>query len=205
MSDNDSRPFALTAAQRGIWFAQHLMGDVPITIAQYVDIEGELDVDALRRAGQAAAREIGSGMLRIVEVDGEPLQTVDFTLDDGVEHHDFRAEPHPHAAALHWMRADYTAPLDLLSDRLIRGATLQIGENHHLWYCRIHHIALDGYGAMRFMNRAAELYTAEVRGVEPTVSVAGDLRDVSAAEDVYRASSRFRTDRDYWATRSRDL
>ncbi|MEN0135621.1 MAG: amino acid adenylation domain-containing protein, partial [Rhodococcus sp. (in: high G+C Gram-positive bacteria)] len=204
-SDDAARPFALTAAQRGIWFAQHLMGDVPVTIAQYVDIEGELDVDALRRAGQAAAREIGSGMLRIVEVDGEPLQTVDFTLDDGVEHHDFRTEPDPHAAALRWMRADYTAPLDLLADRLIRGATLQIGENRHLWYCRIHHIALDGYGAMRFMNRAAELYTAEVRGVEPAVSVAGDLRDVSAAEDVYRGSSRFLSDRDYWATRSRDL
>ncbi|MGV9870322.1 amino acid adenylation domain-containing protein, partial [Rhodococcus koreensis] len=204
-SDDAARPFALTAAQRGIWFAQHLMGDVPITIAQYVDIEGELDVEALRRAGQAAAREIGSGMLRIVEVGGEPLQTVDFTLDDGVEHHDFRTEPDPHAAALRWMRADYTAPLDLLADRLIRGATLQIGEHHHLWYCRIHHIALDGYGAMKFMNRAAELYTAEVGGVEPAVSVAGDLRDVSAAEDVYRGSSRFLSDRDYWATRSRDL
>ncbi|AWK70857.1 non-ribosomal peptide synthetase [Rhodococcus oxybenzonivorans] len=205
VNENDSHYFALTAAQRGIWYAQHLMGEVPITIAQYIDVEGALDVDAFRRAGQVAAREIGSGMLRIVEIDGEPLQTVDLTLDDGVGHHDFRAEPDPHAAALEWMRADYTAPLDLLSDRLIRAATLQIGDHHHLWYCRIHHIALDGYGAMKFMSRAAELYTAEIRAVEPPPSVAGDLREVSAAEDAYIGSSRYLTDRDYWATRSRNL
>ena len=75
-------PFPLTAAQRGIWFAQHLLPNTPIVIANYVEIRGPLDVDVLERVCIANSIEFGSGMLRIVEVDGEPMQIVDPALDN---------------------------------------------------------------------------------------------------------------------------
>ena len=36
-------PFPLSAAQRGIWFAQHIAGDTPVSIAQYVELPGPVD------------------------------------------------------------------------------------------------------------------------------------------------------------------
>ncbi|AQA21377.1 amino acid adenylation domain protein [Rhodococcus sp. MTM3W5.2] len=200
-----SDPFPLSPAQRGMWFAQHLAPDVPLTIAQYVEVDGALDIDALRRASQAAAREFGTGMLRIVELDAEPHQVVDFALSDDVGHLDFRSETDPAEAARAWMRAEYSTPLDLLSDRLIKAAALRIGDGHYYWYCRIHHIVLDGFGAMTFMNRVAELYTASALGTDAPPALAGDLRAVAEAESVYRKSSRFLRDREYWSAKADGL
>ncbi|WP_081276485.1 non-ribosomal peptide synthetase [Rhodococcus opacus] len=206
---NVARPselFPLSAAQRGMWFAQHLLGDVPIVIAQYVEVGiADLDIGLLARIGPAALRELGTGLLRIVEWDGEPLQTVDESLGFEMTHLDFRSDPDPRAAALAWMRAECSNPIDLLHDRLIRSAMLRVADDCYFWYSRIHHIALDGFGAMTFMNRAAELYTAAVEGRAPAEFTASGLREVVEEEARYRTSSRFETDRTYWAERSRNL
>ncbi|MBA8959333.1 amino acid adenylation domain-containing protein/non-ribosomal peptide synthase protein (TIGR01720 family) [Rhodococcus percolatus] len=209
MIANVARPselFPLSAAQRGMWFAQHLLGDVPIVIAQYVEVGiADLDIGLLARIGPAALRELGTGLLRIVEWDGEPLQTVDESLGFEMTHLDFRSDPDPRAAALAWMRAECSNPIDLLHDRLIRSAMLRVADDCYFWYSRIHHIALDGFGAMTFMNRAAELYTAAVEGRAPAEFTASGLREVVEEEARYRTSSRFETDRTYWAERSRNL
>ncbi|WP_065489848.1 non-ribosomal peptide synthetase [Rhodococcus opacus] len=201
-----SELFPLSAAQRGMWFAQHLLGDVPIVIAQYVEVGiADLDIGLLARIGPAALRELGTGLLRIVEWDGEPLQTVDESLGFEMTHLDFRSDSDPRAAALAWMRAECSNPIDLLHDRLIRSAMLRVADDCYFWYSRIHHIALDGFGAMTFMNRAAELYTAAVEGRAPAEFTASGLREVVEEEARYRTSSRFETDRKYWAERSRNL
>ncbi|UNN03404.1 amino acid adenylation domain-containing protein [Rhodococcus opacus] len=189
-----------------MWFAQHLLGDVPIVIAQYVEVGiADLDIGLLARIGPAALRELGTGLLRIVEWDGEPLQTVDESLGFEMTHLDFRSDSDPRAAALAWMRAECSNPIDLLHDRLIRSAMLRVADDCYFWYSRIHHIALDGFGAMTFMNRAAELYTAAVEGRAPAEFTASGLREVVEEEARYRTSSRFETDRTYWAERSRNL
>ncbi|WP_152447813.1 non-ribosomal peptide synthase/polyketide synthase, partial [Rhodococcus triatomae] len=198
-------PFPLSAAQRGMWFAQHLIPDVPVTIAQYIEIDGDFDIDVLRRVGPRVAREFGTPLLRIVEVDAEPRQLVDESLDDEMPYRDLRAEADPHTAAMEWMRQDYSAPMDLLTDRMIRGAVLQLGDRRFYWYFAIHHIALDGFGAVTFMARIAELYTAAALGREPSSSVASDLIAVNEAEDKYRESTRFQSDREYWMSRAAGL
>ncbi|WP_235871172.1 amino acid adenylation domain-containing protein, partial [Rhodococcus spongiicola] len=201
-----SRLFPLSAAQRGIWFAQHLLDDVPILISQYIEFTDlDLDVDLLVESALTAARELGTGMLRIVERDGEPFQLIDESLGLEWIHHDFRAEEDPRAAAHAWMRADNSTPIDLLSDRLARAATLRLADNHYYLYSRIHHIALDGFGAMTFMNRAAELYAATVEERDPARFLASSLREIVEDEARYRTSSRFEKDRRYWSERSRDF
>ena len=77
-------PFPLSAAQRGIWFAQHIAGDTPISIAQYVELSGEIDHTLLTEAVRQTGREFGTGYLRLVDVDGRPHQVVDLSLDDEI-------------------------------------------------------------------------------------------------------------------------
>ncbi|WP_301846843.1 non-ribosomal peptide synthase/polyketide synthase [Rhodococcus pyridinivorans] len=191
--------FPLSPAQLGMWFAQHVDPTVPANIAQYVELEGDLDLDLLHAASVRAAREMGSGFLRFIEVDAQPYQLVDLTLDDSVGYEDLRGEPDPRRAALDWMRDDRSRPVDVLRDRLISATVLRIGDRRYFWYNRVHHLALDGFAAATFMTRIAELYTASVDGVEPSPSLASDLRKVYDVEMEYRGSKRFADDREYWA------
>ncbi len=60
-----------------MWFAQHLDPAVPVNIAQYVELRGALELDALRQACADAGREIGSAFVRIFEIDAQPYQIID--------------------------------------------------------------------------------------------------------------------------------
>ncbi|WP_456301833.1 amino acid adenylation domain-containing protein, partial [Rhodococcus qingshengii] len=188
-----------------MWFAQHLDPAVPVNIAQYVELRGALELDALRQACADAGREIGSAFVRIFEIDAQPYQIIDPTLDDSVGYVDLRSEDDSHDAAMRWMRADRSRPIDMLTDRLISATILRLGENRYYWYTRVHHTILDGFGASTFVTRVAELYSARVEGRDPEPSEASDLRNVYEVDNKYRQSSRFETDRKYWADKIENL
>ncbi|MEU1955342.1 amino acid adenylation domain-containing protein, partial [Nocardia rhamnosiphila] len=179
---------------------------VPINIAHYVELHGELHVDTLTRAVLDAFLEMGSTFLRIVERDGEPLQWVDYSIADheGVTYIDLRDADDPVAAAQEWMHSEYSRPLKLTEDRLSVSYALQLGDEHWYWYSRVHHIAIDGFGAMTAVNRIAELYTAYRNGTEPAASKAVSLGTLYEQEITYRGSTRFESDKEYWAERVPD-
>ncbi|NMM92227.1 non-ribosomal peptide synthetase, partial [Rhodococcus sp. SRB_17] len=197
--------FPLSAAQRATWFAQQIQPDVPISIAHYVELRGELDVDLLRQETVAVAHEFQSPLLKVIEVDGRPMQYVDNTIDIPVDFIDFRGEADPVAAAHELMNRDYQRQLDLGVDRLVETSILCVGPSHYLWYSRIHHVALDGYGAMTMMNRIAHRYSAAVADCEPDLNHAAAQRELYEIDSRYRSSDRYAADREYWATRTSAL
>lgn len=199
---SDVELFPLSAAQRATWFAQQLEPKVPISIAHYVELRGALDVDLLRRETRTVAREFQSPLLKVLEVDGQPMQYVDNSMEIPVELIDFRDCDDPMVAAHEWMQRDYQTTLDLGIDRLVETSVLCVGELHYLWYSRIHHVALDGFGAMTLMNRIAHRYSAAVSGGEPDPNRAAPLRKLYDIDSRYRSSDRFAADREYWAERN---
>ncbi|MEU0505764.1 amino acid adenylation domain-containing protein, partial [Nocardia sp. NPDC005998] len=210
-SSGDTEPDAsvigqvpLSAGQRGLWLAQKLSPDVPISEAQYVELRGDLDVDLLREASIRAGREFQSGYLRLVEVDGEPYQVFDPSLESPAPVIDVRGEPDPVAAGLEWMRREYTRPLDMTRDRLFGSAVVWVGDRHYLLYTRIHHVAMDGYAGMMTLNRIAALYTAAVQGRTAEPNRAADVRTLYEADRSYRESKRFADDQEYWLNKLAD-
>ncbi|KZM73418.1 amino acid adenylation domain-containing protein [Nocardia terpenica] len=190
--------FSLSSAQRGIWFAQQLAGDLPVSIAQYIELAGKIDIDLLAASARQAGREFGTGYLRLVEHEDQLLQVVDTSLYDGYALLDFRDNTNPELAARDWMRAEYCTPLDLLGDRLVSAALLRISDDRWFWYSRFHHIVLDGMGALAMAQRTARLYDAAFRGIPAPPSVAGELPRIVDDDVAYRDSDRYRADRDYW-------
>ncbi|WP_245677143.1 non-ribosomal peptide synthetase, partial [Nocardia acidivorans] len=197
--------FELTPGQLGLWYAQLLDPDVPINVAQYLDVRGELDAAALERACGDAIREFQAVVVRLIEVDGQPRQIVDPTLPVAVPYLDLREHADPVAAAREWMHADFSAPVDLLHDRLFAGAVLHVGEEHYFFYLRCHHILLDGYGALTITMRIAERYNTLVAGGEPATIDPGAMTALVESEQRYRASAEFDADRRYWADRVHGL
>ncbi|MFD4431822.1 condensation domain-containing protein, partial [Nocardia sp. NPDC058497] len=185
--------------------AQQLTPEIPFVIAQYVKFHGALDLDLLRAAIDAAAREFETVYLRLIEVDGQPFQIVDRGLEFHTEVLDFRDEGDPLSAVGEWLHRDVELPMDPVVDRLCKIAILYVSESDFRIYVKAHHIVLDGYGAMILMNRGAELYSAAVAGREAGGRPSTGLRTLYDKDQQYRASHRFTVDRDYWAQRMRDM
>ncbi|WP_280472641.1 condensation domain-containing protein, partial [Nocardia cyriacigeorgica] len=149
----------MSPAQTALWYAQRIRPDVPLTIAQYVEIHGDLDAGRLLYSIERFGAETQVGLLRLVEIDGVPHQVVDPFHRPGWARVDLRGEADPHAAAMQWMNEHASSPIDLDNDPLITNAVLRYGDNDYIWYARAHHIVIDGYGAMNALTRTAEIYT----------------------------------------------
>ncbi|WP_083864874.1 non-ribosomal peptide synthetase [Nocardia brevicatena] len=193
-----AQAFPLSPAQMGIWYAQRIRPDVPLIIAQSVEIHGDLDTDRLFDAIERFGRETEMDLLRLVTIDGVPYQILDSESEPAFIRVDLRDEPDPSAAARRWMDEATRAPFDLERDPLIINAVLRTGDHDYVWYSRAHHILIDGYGAMNGNTRTAEVYTALEQQREPSVSRAMPLAELYAGEIEYRNSDRFVADGAYW-------
>ncbi|MFC0548314.1 SDR family oxidoreductase [Kutzneria chonburiensis] len=189
----------LTAAQHGIWTGQQLDPQSPAyNTAEYIEIHGTVDVDLLVAAIERAVADAEALSARFADTDDGPRQIL---------------QPRPwsvhvadltEAAALEWMAADVAAPVDLAADVLFAHAVFRIAEDRFLWYHRVHHILLDGYGLALVARRVAEVYTALVAGEEPGEHEFGTLASVVDEDVAYREGPTHQRDREFWVDYQRD-
>ncbi|MGW6946413.1 amino acid adenylation domain-containing protein, partial [Streptomyces xanthophaeus] len=208
MSDRPSQRLPLTGAQAGVWYGQRLDPASPVyNVGQYVEIEGPLDPGTFVTALRRTVAECESLTARFSEdAAGEPYQETWPGPASGplVAVLDHTGEDDPVTSAVAAMRRDMARPLDLTSDTLCLFALHRVGPDRVLWYQRAHHITLDAFGFALVSRRAAEVYSALVRGEEPPARPFGSLAAVVAAEEEYRASEAFAADRAYWTERLAD-
>ncbi|PWW67009.1 non-ribosomal peptide synthetase [Actinokineospora spheciospongiae] len=196
----------LSKAQRGIWFAQRLDADNPVfTVSQYLHLRGALDVVALEGAVRRVLGASEALRLRFVEHDGEPVQFISEPVHWELPVVDLAEEPDPEEAARSWMRRDLAAPTDVFGDRLFHAALIRLAPDEFFFYQRVHHLLLDGYGAVLVLRRIAEDYSALQRGETVADTGFGSLVDVIAEDGEYATSERRGTDAEYWRTRFADL
>ncbi|MGW6426653.1 amino acid adenylation domain-containing protein [Nocardia sp. NPDC055053] len=201
---DQTETFELSPTQLGLWYAQHMDPLVPINIAKYIEIRGEIDMAILTEAIGIAGEELSVGRVRMVITGGEPRQFIDPAIEFVPALMDLRDSSDPKSEAMAWMRTDYTAPVDLLDPPLLRMTVLRLADDHWFWYLCAHHIVLDGFGAMIGIQRIAQLYTDLAAGLS-SPSLNSSLRNVSDSEIDYMASPRYERDRQYWVERMKGL
>ncbi|MCX5384663.1 amino acid adenylation domain-containing protein [Streptomyces sp. NBC_00083] len=205
-SDRHAERHPLLAAQEGIWTGHHLdPGSPAYNTAEYVHIHGSVDPAVFARALRHAVAEAEALNVRFVtDASGRPWQ---------VRAGDVAWEPHiadltdaadPHRAALAWMAQDIARPVDLERDPVFGHALLRTAPDAFLWYHRVHHIALDGFGLSLVAHRVAQVYTALMEDAPPGESGFGTVESVRQEEAAYRASERFAKNRAYWTQRFED-
>lgn len=190
----------LTAGQADFWQEFLFHPDQPVsTVAHCLRLAGPVDEPALARAITRTVAESDALALRFRPLDdGRVLQRVDPAAAPRLLCHDLRGEPAPGEAAQRIMRADMDAVLDLRRDPLSAQMLLRLGDREWLWYCRGHHIILDGYGMSLIEGRVAELYNAATAGGAPGQPLS-PLAPFLAEEAEYAVSPRHAADRAYWA------
>ncbi|SBS30210.1 Dimodular nonribosomal peptide synthase [Marinomonas spartinae] len=189
----------LSTAQRGQWIAQKLNDEnAAFNIAEYLDIIGNLNPNSFSLAIKQLIREADCIRSRIIEEDDQTLQII---LDDDRGYHsllDFSISANPHAAAISWMHKDMQQPLNQSHEPLWCSALIKVGEEHHYWYHRCHHVALDGYAGNLLTQRLSEIYNAIETSQDTGPNPFGSLVDLINIETEYKHSSRFKKDRKYW-------
>lgn len=155
--------------QEGMWFLCQLNPDsaavynIPFTL----HIHGRLDLDALNRALHTLINRHEGFRTRFVERDGVPWQQIDpvsATSPLALRLVDISAAPDPFARAIEIAEEDGRTPFDL-SEPLIRGSLLQLGENEQMLLLTVYHIVTDGWSLSIFASELNQLYTAELTGV----------------------------------------
>ncbi|MCX4409539.1 MULTISPECIES: amino acid adenylation domain-containing protein [unclassified Streptomyces] len=200
MSDSPDRgPFPLSAAQRGFWYAAALDPDSRTdTIAEYVELHGQVDYRLLEAACRRAVAEVDATRLRVSEGPDGVVQTVEEHVAVEVPLIELGGRSDPQAAALAWMGEDWRRPAGPSDAPLFRFALLHLGGERYFWYQRFHHIAMDGYSVWVFRERVGLIYSALVAQTPVPEADFGAFAALVREDEEYRGSQRMVQDREFW-------
>ena len=188
MAVQESRQ-TLTEAQSGLWFAQRMDPGNPLfNTGQAVEIRGALDVDRFRTAVDQCMAEADALALRFVEEGDTVYQQVDEDLRPWLQIIDLSASASPYEHAREAMRADSNTALDPCIGPLAVERLYLLGAQHFLWYRRVHHLAIDGYGMTLLNNRITELYHCAIEDREAGPALA-PLSGVFIEDAQYRRAA----------------
>ncbi|MCT9868271.1 non-ribosomal peptide synthetase [Paenarthrobacter aurescens] len=195
----------LTAAQRGIWYAQKLAHGSPMyQIGQFIEIAGPLDVARLEAAVARAVAETPALNLAFGEDDDGPYQYAKTTVA-AVQFTDLSEcgdESVRERTARELMDADMAQARSVEDGGLLHTEVIRITGTRHFFYQRVHHLLLDGYSAVVVLRRVAAVY--EVLGAAEDMGCAAGLdfaplQELIADDHSYLSSDAAATDAAYWA------
>lgn len=148
----------LTTAQLGIWLGQQLNSTSPMyNAAEFIELRGVLNADYFAQALRDVIAETVTLNLVFEQTSAGPQQRLQ-TVNWQPIKQNFSDCAAPLEQAQQWMRSDLARTADLTTGPLFSQALIKLGEHHHLWYQRIHHIACDGFGFSLLTQAVAERY-----------------------------------------------
>lgn len=185
---------ALTEAQTGLWYAQRLAAaPAAFNTAHALWMDGPLDLARFRAAADAATQEAGALSLRVaMAADGTLQQWQDPAHLPLLQVVDLGHHADPAAAARQAMQQDQGSAVDPARDRLALQCLYLLGPQQAVWYLRVHHLAIDGYGMALFSERVCALYAGS--DAPPLAPLAPVLDE----DQQYRHGERRSADAAYW-------
>lgn len=196
----------LSGAQSGIWYAQQLDPSNPMyNTGEYVEIDGPIDPVTFENALRQAVQEAESLHVRFEEDAEGPWQVTNANASAwSYAYFDLSQQISPTRTAQTWMNEDLAKPCDLTKGPLFTEALFKIKEDRFIWYQRIHHIVIDGYGFSLLTKRVAQLYTAMMNHLPHTEGSFGSWQLVLEEDAAYRRSEKAQKDREFWLNRFAD-
>ena len=191
--------FPLLESQEGLWFAQRLDAMNPLfNTGQLVHIQGTLHIDLFRQAVNQTLQEAQALQLQFREnASGEIEQTFTASAPLQLQVIDLSQAEHPEQEARSAIDHDTYSPDDPTRDALAVEQLYQLGNEQYIWYRRVHHLLIDGYGMTLLNNRISELYL-ELVEKKPAGSPLGSYVSVVADDANYRQSPQRQKAASFW-------
>ena len=172
--------YRLTPLQEGILFHTLESPGSGVYFEQFAcTLHGDLDVERLRRAWEAAlARHAALRTLFTWEKRDKPLQIVRRRVDLPFEAFDWRDldDSAQRARLAAWLRLDRDRGFDLEKAPLTRITLIRTGDDRQRMVWSFHHLLIDGWSMRLVLDEVLSDYDALARG-EPTGPVAPSFAD----------------------------
>lgn len=189
--------YEVSAAQRRLCVLSRLDGaSAAHNIGMALRLDGALDVNALRRAFSALVARHEALRTFFIDVDGEPRQAVDDTIDADLPLCDLSGAEDAEEEARRRAARMAAEPFDLRRAPLLRGELLRLGPRRHALNLVIHHIVCDGWSLSVMARELGALYTGRAL---PPLRV--HLRDCAAWMNAQLRDGAAREEREYWHSR----
>ncbi|WP_175485733.1 non-ribosomal peptide synthetase [Lysobacter sp. yr284] len=192
---------AVSNAQRRLWFLHQLEPEqVRYNMPLRLDLDGELDVPALRRSLDALFARHQALRTVFACVDGEaqarllPAQT-----GLALAEHDLRGAADAAQRLQDLCGLDARTPFDLAGGPLIRARLIRTGERAHTLMLVQHHIVCDGWSLHLLGRELGALYAAHRAGApDPLPPLRVQYPDYAAWEQRWLHGERLAPQADYW-------
>nr|WP_223194784.1 non-ribosomal peptide synthase/polyketide synthase [Pseudomonas sp. PSB18] len=148
----------LSFAQQRLWFIARLdaQASAAYHISGALQLDGELDKNALRNALERIVERHAVLRTRFVEQDGEVRQVIDSTPRWNFE----RVELAEAADLQPAMAHEAARPFDLSEGPLLRVWLARLGAHRHVLHVTLHHIIADGWSIGVLIDELSVLYKA---------------------------------------------
>jgi amino acid adenylation domain-containing protein len=195
----------LSFAQQRIWVVEQLTpGSAIYNLAAAVQLDGELEVAALRRALAEIVRRHESLRTAVVERGGDPAQVVLPPGEIALPLVDLTAAPPlvRRRLAEQLVGLSCAVPFDLGRGRLLRCTLLRLGARQHVLASTLHHIAGDVLSQRVLVREVGQLYGAFVRGADsPLPELPLQYSDYAVWQRRWLQGARLAAELAYWRQR----
>jgi amino acid adenylation domain-containing protein len=195
----------LSFAQERLWFLQQLTPETPsYNQPAAVELEGELDVEAMRAALRGLVGRQEVLRMRLPASGGRPFGVVEAELALEVPLVDLSGlEPAARERELVALaRADAEQPFVLERGPLVRAALVRLGPLRHVLLLCFHHAVADGWSHGVVVRELGAHYAAAVRGRAPElVELPCQYADYAAWQRAEASTERLRAELAYWTQR----
>lgn len=194
--------FPASFAQRRLWFLDQLVpGDVSYNVAGAVEIQGEIDTEALKKSLQEIVRRHESLRTLFRGEQGESQQVIHPDMPLSIEVVDLQSLPEQERApkAEQLAREKANTPFDLKRGPLFRVSLLQLREQHYWLVVMMHHIISDGWSVGVLVRELVDLYSAFAQGMpSPLPELPIQYVDYTAWQQEQLSGERLQSEVDYW-------
>ena len=192
----------LSFAQQRLWFLDQLEpGNLSYNIPTAVRLQGELDVDALRRSLQEIVRRHEVLRTRFLAEGGQPHQVIEPELELDLPVVDLSHLPQAEREVEAQARAAALVrqPFDLARGPLLRGMLLRLGPEDHMAVMVMHHIVSDAWSIGIFINELTTLYQAFHQGrPSPLPDLPIQYADYAIWQQKHLQGEALEAQLDYW-------
>ena len=155
--------YELSHSQKRFWILSNFKdGSEAYNVAGVFKIEGEINIDAFRKAFDSVIER--HEILRTVftETDGEPAQKILKLKETGfkIEETDLRNKANSSEILKKKLEEDARKPFDLKNGPLIRASLFSEADKKYILLFNIHHIISDGWSKGIFVKEFLEFYNA---------------------------------------------
>lgn len=195
--------FPLSFAQERLWFLNQLDPEDPsFNITGIIQVEGALDVEALKRTLAAIIDRHEILRTTFAQVDGNPSQVIGHDIQPDFE----LIHKMPHEESEHLIREIAEEPFNLGQGPMIRVRLIQEAPDTHIFVLVMHHIISDGWSTDILIREIAELYPAYQQGEEKSLpELEFQYADFSEWQRDMESSGAYNSSLGYWKENLADL